>query len=213
VRHYFLSAVAFDKKISCPALCSVLLVFVVFYSLPAPAASAANANFRTYLLGAKLGYSYNHHSCVDMAVECDREDAGYGFFAGYNFKNHFSLELSGTKLGDTHVIYPNVTLRGKLSTVDLSVKYTRNLHKNVDAFGKLGVAYWDGEILGWENAILKDSGERPVVGGGIQFPLSPHVDGRLEYQYFDQLGNHWMGYTDAHFMSFSLVWNFSTTRK
>lgn len=178
------------------------------YSLPTFANKSTTLTDGIYL-GGRLSYSYNHHSCVDMAIECDRTDAAYGIFTGYDFNNNFSLELSGTKLGDTHVIYPNITLKGELSTVDLSLKYTRPLSQNIQAFGKLGIAYWDGKITGWET-ILTDSGNRPVVGAGIQLPFFTRSQARLEYHYFDQLGNNWMGYTDSHLVSFSVVWNFSS---
>lgn len=188
----------------------ILFVFFGFCALPAWSDTAKSADYGAYS-GIRLGYSYNNHSCVDIAIVCDREDAGYGIFAGYDFNDYFSFEISATKLGDTYAIYPNVTLNGELSTVDISAKYTHTLHRKIQAFGKLGIAYWDGEITGWGNT-LKDSGARPTVGAGIQMPFSEHVNGRLEYQYFDQLGNSWMGYTDSHLISVALVWNFSAAK-
>jgi len=197
------------KKITSRNYFLALSIFAGIYSPTVLANPSVDSDSGAFL-GARLGYSYNHHSCADMAVVCDREDAGYGIFTGYEFNNEFSVELSGTQLGDTAVIYPNVTLVGELYTVDLALKYTHALYKNIDVFGKLGITYWEGKITGWENATLKDSGKRPAAGAGIQFPLFSHIDGRVEYQYFDQLGNYWMGYTDSHFFSFSLVWKFST---
>ena len=188
-----------------------LLLGVVFCSFSAWANAPIKANTGAYI-GARLGYSYNQNSCVEIAIECDREDAGYGIFAGYNFNNYFAYELSGTHLGDTYAVYPNINLQGELNTIDISVKYTHSLYENIQVFGKLGFSYWEGEITGWENK-LKDSGERPAAGAGVELPFSEHVTARLEFQYFDQLGNDWMGYTEAHFFSVSLVWNFSATKQ
>ncbi len=165
-----------------------------------------------FYVGARAGYTYKYHACADIAIECDRDDVGYGLFAGYKPWSHFGLELSANNLGDAIGDYSVIVLEGEIRTVDLSVIYTRNIYKNLSAFGKLGVAYWDGKVTGWEEE-LSDSGMRPLFGVGLQLPLSDHIDGRFEYQYMDQLGNHWMGYTDAHFLSISLVWQFSATRK
>lgn len=165
-----------------------------------------------FYVGARAGYTYKHHACADIAIECDRDDAGYGLFAGYKPWSHFGLELSANNLGDATGDYSVIVLEGEIKTVDLSVIYTRDIYRNLSAFGKLGVAYWDGKVTGWEEE-LSDSGMRPLFGVGLQLPLSDHIDGRFEYQYLDQLGNHWMGYTDAHFLSFSLVWQFSAARK
>ena len=163
-------------------------------------------------VGARAGYTYKYHACADIAIECDRDDAGYGLFAGYKPWSHFALELSANNLGDATGDYSVIVLEGEIKTVDLSVIYTHTIYKNLSAFGKLGFAYWDGKVAGWEEE-LSDSGVRPLFGAGLQLPLSDHLDGRVEYQYLDQLGNHWMGYTDAHFLSFSLVWKFSAARK
>lgn len=199
----------FHKTRFSPSQIGLLFLLAYIHSSAAHVSMTAQSTGGAYL-GARFGYTYNHHSCVDMAIECDRSDAGYGIFAGYDFNNPFSLELSGTKLGDTNVIYPNITLKGELSTIDLSIKYSRPLSKKIQAFGKLGIAYWDGKITGWDTT-LTDSGERPTAGAGLQFPFFTRSLARIEYHYFDQLGNNWMGYTDAHAVSFSLVWNFSST--
>lgn len=181
-------------------------------SLISSASFAVDDPYAGGYLGARLGYSYNRHSCVDLAIECNRSDSGYGLFAGYDFDNQLSVEISATRLGDTSVVYPDVTLRGEIFTADLSLKYTHQLSEKINLFGKLGVTYWEAKIIGWDR-VAEDSGQRPVAGLGIKFPLFVAIDGRLDYQYFDRLGNYWMGYTDAHFFSFSLVWNFSKSKK
>lgn len=166
----------------------------------------------TIYAGARAGYVYKYHACADIAIECDRDDVGYGLFAGYKPWTQFALELSANDLGHAVGDYSVIVLDGEIKTVDLSIIYSHNIYKNINAFGKLGIAYWEGEVTGWEKE-LSDSGMRPLFGVGLQFPLGDHIDGRFEYQYMDQLGNHWMGYTDAHFLNFSLVWQFSSSRK
>ncbi|MEN0037674.1 MAG: porin family protein [Cellvibrio sp.] len=188
------------------------LLLAASVSFLASASFAADDPYAGGYLGARLGYSYNRHSCVDIAIECDRSDSGYGIFAGYDFENQLGIEVSATQLGDTSVVYPDVSLRGELFTADLSLKYNYQLSEKIKIFGRVGVAHWEGKIIGWDRE-AEDSGQRPTAGLGVHFPLSTQVDARIDYQYFDELGNSWMGYTDAHFFSFSFVWNFSKSKK
>lgn len=205
-RSQFLLPMFFKSSLSVrkAALLILLLSLPAVNCLSNPA-FAAETNHGAYA-GARLGYSFNRYSCGETAIECDREDMGYGIFAGYDFNENFAYELNATRLGDSSAIYPAVALIGELSTIDLSVKYSRPLYENVQLFGKLGFTYWDGEVKGW-GTNLSDSGERPAVGAGVEIPLSANVCARFEYQYFDELGNKWMGFTDAHFVSFALVWH------
>lgn len=189
----------------------VIIFGLLSFSSPAFSNTAGIVPEGAYA-GVRLGYSYNRNSCLPAAIKCDREDLGYGLIAGYEFGNQFALELSATKLGDTTAVYPDIKLTGELFTVDASLKYTYTLPNQLQVFGKAGLVYWAGKIIGW-NEDATDSGVRPAAGFGLILPLSENIDSRLEYQYFDQLGNNWMGYTDANFFSFSLIWKFSSTRK
>ncbi len=160
-------------------------------------------------LGARVGYSYNDDSCSDVAIECDKDEAGYGIFAGYDFNRNIALELSFNDIGDSVAKYPGVTLDGKLKEVDLALKLSYPLYNETRIYGKLGAAYWDAEVTGGISD-LEDSGVRPLVGAGFEFPMGDHWTTRLEYQYIDQIGNRDMGHTNAHFVGLALVWNFNS---
>lgn len=158
-------------------------------------------------LGARAGYSHNHHSCADWAMDCDRSDVGVGIFAGSSFNKSLAIELSVSDLGDSSAVYPDVSLEGELTATDISLKYQRPFYQNSRIFVNLGAAYWRGEVVGW-GVELQDSGVRPTAGVGIEFPLSNQLGGRLEYRYFDRLGNRAMGYTNSHWVGLALIWKF-----
>ena len=159
-------------------------------------------------LGARAGYSYNQESCLETNMDCDKDDVGYGIFGGYDFNPRWGLELSLNDIGDSKARYPDGALDGDLRSADLSLKYTHPLWKQWDIYGKLGAAYWDAEVSG-NNISIKDDGFRPLLGAGIQVPLSAHLIGRFEYQYIDQIGNDTMGHANPHFLGLALVWHFS----
>jgi OOP family OmpA-OmpF porin len=160
-------------------------------------------------LGARVGYSYNDNSCENTAIDCDKDEAGYGIFAGYDFNRRYALELSFNDVGDSVGKYPGVTVEGKLREIDLALKASYPLYKKTRIYGKLGAAWWDAEVTGG-SVDLDDTGVRPLIGGGIEFPLSDHWTTRIEYQYIDQIGNSEMGRANANFFGLSLVWNFTS---
>ena len=160
-------------------------------------------------LGARVGYSHNERSCMDTMVKCDKDEAGYGVFAGYDFNRRVALELSFNDIGDSVAEYPAVDLEGELRQADLALKISYPLYKQTRLYGKLGAAYWEGEVTGG-NVPRDGSGVRPLVGGGIELPLADHWTARLEYQYIDQVGNDAMGHTNPHFFGLSVVWNFAS---
>lgn len=179
------------------------------FLLSAPFSMAQDSPLNGGYLGARAGYSYNENSCLDISLECDESDIGYGVFGGYNFHSRFGLELSYNDIGDSEAVYVNQTLDGKLKEIDLALVAYYPIYRNTYIYGKLGAAYWDGEVKGAGVATLSDDGVRPLVGAGLQFPLAERWSARIEYQYIDRVGNRDMGYTDPNFVGLSLIWHFS----
>lgn len=178
--------------------------------LGSAAAWAAEDPYRGGYLGARAGYSYNDNSCDDTALRCDKDEEAYGLFYGYDFSRYFAIELSANDIGDTRATYPdNVRLRGDLFASDLSLKFSKPISERTRLYAKFGAAYWRAELVG-APIKLKDSGYRPLAGVGVEFPLSDHLAGRLEYQYIDKVGNREIGYADPHYIGLALVWNFSS---
>lgn len=183
--------------------------WVTLLAFSSAAFSEESDSYSGGYLGARVGYSYNDNSCSNLAIECDKDEAGYGIFTGYDFNRNFALELSFNDIGDSTAKYPGMTLDGKLQEVDFALKLSYPIYNETRIYGKLGAAYWDAEVTGGITD-LEDSGVRPLVGAGFEFPLSDHWVARLEYQYIDQIGNHEMGHANANFVGLALVWNFTS---
>lgn len=196
------------KKV--PAVKHIASSLIAMSLLGSAAAWAAEDPYRGSYLGARAGYSYNDNSCDNTAIKCDKDEEAYGLFYGYDFNRYFALELSANDIGDTRATYPgNLRLRGDLFASDLSFKFSKPISERTRLYAKFGAAYWRAELIGTPNKI-KDSGYRPLAGVGLEFPLSDHLAGRLEYQYIDEVGNREIGYADPHYIGLALVWNFSS---
>jgi len=141
-------------------------------------------------------------------LECDRKGSGYGIFGGYDFSPRYALELSHAEIGESSAKYNAVNLEAALSVTDLSLKYSRGLFGNSRWFAKLGVAYWRGEVEGWD-VKLDDAGVRPSFALGMDWPFSQRFSARLEYQFLSDIGNDAMGRTDPHFLNLGITWHFS----
>lgn len=185
-----------------------MMVLVVIGAVSSPAFADDDPYSGGYL-GARVGYSYNDGSCSDIRISCDKDETGYGLFLGYDFSRHVALELSFNDIGDTVARYPTTTLDGKLREADLSLKLAAPIFERSRIYGKIGAAYWEAEVKG-RLPVLDDSGVRPLLGAGLEVPLSDRWAARLEYQYIDRVGNSAMGHTDPHFVGLALVWNFAS---
>lgn len=168
-----------------------------------------NDGYSSGYLGVRAGHSYNDNSCTSAAISCDKDEAGYGIFTGYEFNRNWAVELSYNDIGDTVARYPGLEIDGQLRQADLSMKASYPFINSSRIYGKLGAAYWDAKVRGGL-ADLDDDGVRPLVGAGFEFPMNDHWTTRLEYQYIDQVGNREMGRANAHFIGLALVWNFTS---
>lgn len=187
------------------------LMFVLMLS---PVSLMANDfyDYSGWYAGGRFGFSSNEKSCLDDRISCDKTDTGYGIFAGYDFSQRYGIEFSWNDIGDSSARYQSYNLDGKLKETDLALRISHALNKHVRIYGKVGAAFWDGEVLGGPEK-LDDSGVRPLVGAGLEFPFSHHWSGRIEYQYIDKVGNSEMGYTNPNFLGVALVWHFSAPPK
>lgn len=182
---------------------------ITFLCITFCASLSADDPYSGGYLGARVGYSYNQDSCMSTTIDCDKDDVGYGLFGGYDFNRNLAIELSFNDIGDSTAKYPTVVMEGELREADLALKLSGLLYKQTRIYGKIGAAYWEAEVTG-VGITEEDSGTRPLLGAGIEFPLSNHWTTRLEYQYINQVGNDLIGHTNPHFVSLALVWNFSS---
>lgn len=155
--------------------------------------------------GLRAGYSSNENSCRDTRISCDKTDTGYGVFGGYTFNERYGLEISWNDIGDSHAQYQDLKLTGELAQADVSLRISHPLNADLLAYGKIGAAYWDGKVTGGFRE-LTDSGVRPLLGAGVEFPFASSWAFRVEYQYIDKVGNSAMGFSNPNFIGIALVW-------
>lgn len=158
--------------------------------------------------GVRANYSSNENSCLDSRITCDKTDTGYGFFGGYEFNERYGAEISWNDIGDSRAQYMDWDLDGELKQADVSLKISHVLTERLSIYGKVGAAFWDGEVIGGPGKV-DDSGVRPLLGVGLQMPFSSRFSGRIEYQYIDKVGNDDMGFSNPNYLGVALVWHFS----
>lgn len=186
-----------------------LILFLIIFT---PWFCSADDELSGWYAGARAGYSVNDNSCLDDRISCDKTDSGYGIFAGYDFNPRYGVELSWNDIGDSRAKYSDFNLDGKLKEIDLALKISHALNEHVHIYGKAGAAFWDGQVTGGPFD-LDDSGVRPLLGAGLEFPFSRQWLARIEYQYIDKVGNDDMGYANPNFIGLGLVWHFSAPKK
>ena len=192
-------------------LSKLFFLNVVLFCFSNVAFSEDESSYKSGYLGARLGHSYNDNSCMNTNITCDKDEAGYGVFAGYEFNRRAALELSFNDIGDSVAKYPDMNLEGKLRETDLAVKLSYPLYMQARIYGKFGAAYWTGEVTGGPDK-LDDSGVSPLIGAGVEVPFADNWTARLEYQYIHQVGNDQMGESNPNFLGISLVWNFASRK-
>lgn len=183
----------------------LILLLILF---PLSVVAGESTEYSGWYAGFRAGYSSNEKSCLDDRISCDKTDTGYGIFTGYDFTPRYGVEFSWNDIGDSKAQYDTVNLDGKLQEIDFSLKISQPLNEHVLIYGKIGAAYWDGEVTGgpWKES---DSGIRPLFGAGLEFPFSSQWSARIEYQYIDKVGNDEMGHANPNFLGLSLIWHFS----
>lgn len=194
----------------------VLLLPAVSYADNAPHDEKSNNNddidSSGIYVGGRLGYSHNGGSCFHNTRSCDKDNVGYGAYIGYQLNKKIALDLSYNDIGDTKAEYPSIDLDGELTDINLALKGSYPVFDKTSLFLKAGLSHWKGKVKG-DGIHLSDSGYRPLLGAGVEMPFSDRILARLEYQYIDKVGNKEMGYTDPHFLSIAIQWNFFSRKK
>ncbi|WP_051333549.1 OmpA family protein [Aliagarivorans marinus] len=177
---------------------------VAFAGLLLSAPSFASDTSYPYL-GGKLGYSKFNDPCGDMYDSCDDDDLGMGVYGGYRFNDWFGLEGSYLYSGEA-------TTNGSIDTdynlFEISPMLYAQFAERWQGFAKVGPAYWDGETSG-AGSKVSDDGWTWTAGLGVIYSLARNWDLRLEYQYYDDLGDgDKLIDTDLHFTSLGLNYKF-----
>ncbi len=158
---------------------------VLFITLLGTTAAMADENI---YLGLRVGSEMNER--FDYALDEINADTPYGAYGGWNFSDHWGVELGYTDVGETFdslgISDAGFGVEGSLLTAGLS--YRHLLGERFDVFGAAG--FFD---LSEDGSELTIAGPRPVnrddsgayieVGGRYHF--SDAFALRASYQWFD----------------------------
>lgn len=160
-------------------------IHLIVASLLLAAVGAASADSGAYVglrAGSEMDSRFNHSANVNA-------DTPFGIYGGWNFNDHWGLELGYTDLGRTTA--PGIAdfgfdIDGKLLTGGLN--YRHSVSENVDLFG--GVGLFDLNEDGTATTIAgpiafnnDDNGLYAEVGGRYHF--NERLALRASYQWFD----------------------------
>ncbi|MGF1684012.1 OmpA family protein [Photobacterium minamisatsumaniensis] len=157
-----------------------------------------------WYVGARVGGT--SFDSVDGALKgqnLDKDDWGGGVFIGYNVNSWFGLEGGYTYLGQADYSNDGFEVQG----LDFVGKFTYEVSNSFDLFAKAG-----GFIFDADNGVNNqdESGVSATAGVGAEYYFSDNLSTRLEYQYYNQVGDtgtNKPGESDVHFYGLSLVYH------
>ena len=168
-----------------------------------------------FYLGGKVGLNHYQHGCEAWNIDCDKNSASAGLFAGYQFNNNLAFEAEYISLGEAKATYleslTEQVYKGTMKGVNLSAVGSIYLLDDLALFGKAGVFNWYGENKG-PFSTSKADGWAPAAGVGMSYQLNDSWQARFEYQYFHHLGSTDLGGSNAHLVSIGISYQFGQTR-
>ena len=165
-----------------------------------------------FYLGGKLGINHYQDACELWSLDCDKDSAAAGLFAGYQFNNNFAFEAAYLKLGEAKATYLETgveqTYIGSMHGFEFSALASINLTDDLAAFAKAGTFNWFGENKN-DEAPHKSYSWAPTVGTGLSYQITKNWQARVEYQYFHELGNRTLGSSSSHLTTLGVRYSFS----
>ncbi|NRD74746.1 OmpA family protein [Shewanella sp. VB17] len=170
--------------------------------------------------GGKVGWVGYADPCTDNYLLCEHSDVGGGIYSGYQLLDWLAIEggydnFSGPSadyfaIGDsTQLVHYESEIQG----FELGLKADLALTENLILFGKGGAFFWETEKKANEpffgSIDERDNGQSLMLGTGIDYRLGEHWSVRLEYQFFDNVGDINTGGTDVHFVGLGIDYRFS----
>ncbi|WP_299012949.1 OmpA family protein [uncultured Photobacterium sp.] len=158
-----------------------------------------------WYVGARIGGT--NFDSFDGALDgresaFERDDWGGGAFIGYNYNSWFGVEGGYTYLGQADFKQGNSGF--EVQGLDLVGKFTWSATSDIDIFGKAGGYFFD-----VDNGVNNEdeSGISGTVGVGAEYFFNEDLSARVEYQYYNQVGDNDPGESDVHFYGLSLVYH------
>ncbi|WP_036825620.1 outer membrane beta-barrel protein, partial [Photobacterium sanctipauli] len=157
-----------------------------------------------WYVGARIGgTSFDSVEEPLKGQDLDKDDWGGGVFIGYNVNSWFGLEGGYTYLGQADYANDGFEVQG----LDFVGKFTYEVSKSFDIYAKAG-----GFIFDADNGVNNqdESGVSATAGVGAEYYFSDNLSARLEYQYYNQVGDKGAnkpGESDVHFYGLGLVYH------
>ena len=166
-----------------------------------------------FYIGGSVGQSDTDNSITSGLITSgtvDGTDTGYKLFGGYQFNQHFGLELAYVDLGK--VSYSGSSgaapvTGGKVETsgINFSAVGTLPLNPSFALFGKIGVFVWDAkasDVTGGAPFSATDDGTDVSYGIGASFNITKNISARAEWERFK------LDSSDADLLSIGIVFRF-----
>lgn len=191
----------------------VVLALLLPASISCAKVSSTPDSGRTvpYYAGLKLGPAHMHKALTDTNDSDSSTNLAYGIFAGYRFDNYLSLEGSYNYLGKDEGSYSSGgsdnEYRSDARTFDLSGRASWPFSAQSSIYAKGGLCYFNVRTSGPSDT-KRETGFAPTIGTGFEYRGSNNISSRLEFQFYNDIGGPNTGESDAHMVSFSILYNF-----
>ncbi|MGD8171241.1 OmpA family protein [Vibrio sp. TRT 21S02] len=193
-------------------------VYLTFFCLCTLPLNGYASDEEGLYIGSKVGWSYFAHGCEAHETSCDRDAIGAGVLLGYQFNNWLSLEGGYDYFGKAKAVYPaldnsliDAPYEADVQGVELGLKADYSISSAWNLFGKVGALGWKADKTGQEIGSLveeSDDGVSLMLGAGIEYQISQALSARLEYQWFDNVGDNDTGGSDVNFTTLGLTYKF-----
>lgn len=160
------------------------------------AASQSLAQEKGFYVGGSIGQSKIDSDIAFPGLitsgTVDGKDTGFKIFGGYQFNQHFGLDLAWVDLGKASYSgsFSGAPVTGgtvKLSGLNFSAVGTYPLNPSFALFGKLGVFGWNAkasDTTGGASFSSTDSGADLSFGFGASYNFTKNIGVRVEWERF-----------------------------
>jgi len=163
--------------------------------------AASQASAQGFYIGGSVGQSNfdDSNAIPDLITSgtVDSTDTGYKIFGGYQFNQHFGLELAWVDLGKATYsgAFLGASVTGgtvETSGLNFSAVGTLPLGSNFALFGKVGFFTWESkasDVTGGVPFSGKDDGTDVSFGIGASYNFTKNFGVRAEWERFKAVGD------------------------
>jgi OOP family OmpA-OmpF porin len=175
--------------------------------------AASQASAQGFYVGGSVGQSDiddNITTGLITSGTVDGTDTGYKLFGGYQFNQHFGLELAYVNLGKASYSgsFGGAPVTGgkvETSGINFSAVGTLPLNPSFALFGKVGMFAWEAKASDVTNGApfsATNDGTDVSYGIGASFNITKNISARAEWERFK------LDSSDADLLSIGIVFRF-----